>query len=169
MPPRVQDESTKRCATCRIVKHISEFYKALSGHISKRRSVQAVCKVCQKQYQKDWRVKNLFRHRGTQRRYNRRRRELHPDECRSRTLRSKYGVTFEEYKQLKELNGPYCAICGRECDLHLDHNHKNKVIRGFLCRYCNTGLGYFKGTIYLTPLETNESAFSMVRREVKGC
>lgn len=38
-----------------------------------------------------------------------------------------------------------CAICRTAGgDLHLDHDHKGKRIRGFLCFGCNTGLGKFK-------------------------
>lgn len=37
-----------------------------------------------------------------------------------------------------------CAICGGRCTLVEDHDHKTGMMRGLLCRSCNTleGLGY---------------------------
>jgi Recombination endonuclease VII len=41
-----------------------------------------------------------------------------------------------------------CAICGllftQGKDKHLDHDHVTGTFRGFLCRRCNTALGYFE-------------------------
>lgn len=46
-----------------------------------------------------------------------------------------------------EKQGNKCAICKRlfDNDLppHLDHCHNSLRIRGVLCKYCNTGLGFF--------------------------
>lgn len=36
----------------------------------------------------------------------------------------------------------YCNICEKYCEnLCLDHDHKTKKFRGWLCRSCNVGLG----------------------------
>ena len=37
-----------------------------------------------------------------------------------------------------------CDLCGAEETMHADHCHATGVIRGFLCRACNVGLGHFK-------------------------
>jgi hypothetical protein len=44
-----------------------------------------------------------------------------------------------------------CAICSRPLDkgwhTHLDHNHVTGQFRGILCRFCNTGLGFFSDSV----------------------
>ena len=40
-----------------------------------------------------------------------------------------------------------CDICTKGItgkDMHLDHDHKTGVLRGWLCMHCNTGLGKFQ-------------------------
>ena len=63
-------------------------------------------------------------------------------------LKSKYGITFEEYKDLLKKQNNSCAICRKPFDKNisplLDHNHQTKIVQGLLCRSCNTGLGNFK-------------------------
>jgi len=63
-----------------------------------------------------------------------------------------YGITLEEYEQLKLNQNNCCAICNKhrnefKNDLHLDHDHKTGKIRGFLCGRCNPGLGHFDDNI----------------------
>jgi Recombination endonuclease VII len=65
-----------------------------------------------------------------------------------------YGVSIEQYNQMRADQDYRCAICGlHESEskaggpnpnvrrLHLDHDHKTGVPRGLLCRDCNTMLG----------------------------
>jgi thymidine kinase len=45
-----------------------------------------------------------------------------------------------------------CKICSidlRTHGAHLDHSHKTGFVRGYLCRGCNCGLGYFKDSVEL--------------------
>lgn len=58
-----------------------------------------------------------------------------------------YGLTPEKYAELRLQP---CGICGkyeppgkRGSGMHIDHDHKTKVIRGVLCSKCNRGLGSF--------------------------
>lgn len=37
-----------------------------------------------------------------------------------------------------------CSICSSENNLFIDHCHSTGLIRGILCRECNSGLGHFK-------------------------
>lgn len=66
-------------------------------------------------------------------------------------LKSRYGMTIEEYEERAKNQFNRCAICGRTAEqvdpkkrLAIDHNHTTNEKRGLLCRHCNTGLGLFQ-------------------------
>ena len=67
-------------------------------------------------------------------------------------IKSKYGVTAEDYVRMLEQQGGGCAICGTSsfagknvrAPLTVDHDHKTERVRGLLCPSCNIGLGGFK-------------------------
>lgn len=75
-----------------------------------------------------------------------------------------YGVSREDTDALLAAQGNACAICrsaepkGRG-QWHLDHDHVTGKIRGFLCRPCNNGLGFFADS----PLRL-EAAAGYLRR-----
>ena len=55
-----------------------------------------------------------------------------------------HGLTPLEALRLKADKS--CHICGAsdQKSLAIDHCHKTNIIRGILCRRCNTGIGLFK-------------------------
>jgi hypothetical protein len=66
-------------------------------------------------------------------------------------LKTKYGITLEEYDQMLKAQNGKCAICGTRKSgnkqtnrLAVDHDHETGFIRGLLCSACNSGLGNFK-------------------------
>lgn len=64
-------------------------------------------------------------------------------------LKKKYNLSYEQYLKILEVQGNKCAICKNELGIdrnhiHVDHCHKTGKIRGILCRYCNSTLGYSK-------------------------
>src|SRR5262249_20157987 len=62
-----------------------------------------------------------------------------------RHLRSKYGLTWEDYQKLLARQGGRCAICGEESDkLCVDHCHETGAVRGLLCPLCNSATGFFR-------------------------
>jgi len=71
----------------------------------------------------------------------------------NRSKRDKLGVNCKECernnsKLLKELrkkhpNAQKCQCCGRtDRRMILDHDHKTKKFRGWLCGHCNTAIGF---------------------------
>lgn len=68
---------------------------------------------------------------------------------RDRWLLGKYGISAERYDEILTEQGGGCAICGGGPSksflyLDVDHDHETGMVRGLLCRRCNTGLGYFE-------------------------
>ena len=101
-----------------------------------------------------WREKNRERHQQTQREwrervgYNQRRKER-GDHVRQQL--KKYGLTEETFTELLNSQGGCCAICGQpdprmknSSRLYVDHCHETGLVRGLLCRACNTMLGSAK-------------------------
>lgn len=65
---------------------------------------------------------------------------------RKSNLKTRFGITVEQYETMFLNQNGRCAICGREPDLqrlHVDHDHKTGRVRGLLCMTCNTALGKF--------------------------
>jgi hypothetical protein len=64
-------------------------------------------------------------------------------------LRSRYGLTVEQYQEMFSSQGGVCAICRKPSKrtLNVDHCHKTKEIRGLLCDGCNVGLSNFRDNI----------------------
>lgn len=64
---------------------------------------------------------------------------------RNKHLKSKYGMSTEDYEDLLFLQHGMCAICGsppaKDKKLHVDHDHETGVVRGLLCHACNWYLG----------------------------
>jgi DNA-directed RNA polymerase subunit RPC12/RpoP len=64
------------------------------------------------------------------------------EKSRAYRLKSKFGITHEQYEELLLLQSCACALCGKSPEeekkaLAVDHNHETGEIRGLLCAYCN--------------------------------
>lgn len=70
-------------------------------------------------------------------------------------LKTSFGITLEQYREMFAQQGGVCAICGqpevtdrrgegRVIDLSVDHDHGTGVVRRLLCGNCNRGLGNFQ-------------------------
>lgn len=75
--------------------------------------------------------------------------------ARSAALRSRYGISADEYELVRQAQDSKCAICGSHettvspvngslFSLNVDHDHDTKRIRGLLCTPCNRGLGFLR-------------------------
>jgi hypothetical protein len=65
-----------------------------------------------------------------------------------RRVQKVYGLKPGEYGRIYLLQGGLCAICRRATgatrNLSVDHDHKNGLARGLLCRPCNDLLGHLR-------------------------
>ncbi len=123
----------QKCTKCNETKPFFDFYTGKKGKL------QGYCKKCRllqcKEYVSIPRV-----------------REKRKEEGRRRHLKNAYSLTSEEYQKILLGQGNCCAICGRHQDtligkcnvLCVDHDHKTKQIRGLLCRFCNSRLGWYE-------------------------
>ena len=105
-----------RCHVCLEVKELGEFYRQASsktGH-------QAICRVCT--------LAKINSDAGVR-------------ASKKRAVRTRYGISLEEYEELT--SGGVCSCCGRRRRLVLDHCHKTGRVRAAICYGCNTGLGKF--------------------------
>lgn len=71
-----------------------------------------------------------------------------PEQRRADRLKSRFGITVEEYDALFVKQNGRCAICrtepGEERRLAVDHDHRTGEVRGLLCMSCNTGIGHLR-------------------------
>lgn len=128
----------KKCSQCGEVKENSCFNKStktISG-------LSSECKSCKKKYP---------RNKEYHKEYYKKNKEAINNKSRNNHLRRTYGITTEQYEQLKRNQNGKCAICSGEFDstLHVDHCHKTGAIRGLLCNACNSGLGKLKDSVKL--------------------
>lgn len=98
-----------------------------------------------KEYLRRWQKKNKLKLANNQRLRN----ILHPIRRRNSILKSKYGITIDQYYEIFRKQGRKCKLCGmkthnRKSDFVVDHCHKTGRIRGILCFRCNSKLGMYR-------------------------
>ena len=121
------------------------------------------CRICVNTRTREWRKDNpkqADRHKKEY--WNNREKHLkrgrdwrknNKEAYKSTVIKSKYGVTLEEYNEMLGGQNYKCAICGSDNSgrgdeaFCIDHNHKTGKIRGLLCHNCNIGLSKFKENI----------------------
>jgi hypothetical protein len=117
----------KTCTGCKETQPIDNFYKDKNrkdGHYVR-------CRKCQAEYSRVYRKR-------------------FPDKSTHATIKYKYGITLDEYKQKLIDQGNACAICqtktpgGNKESFFIDHDHETSKVRGLLCRSCNLMIGHAK-------------------------
>lgn len=96
---------------------------------------------------------------------------------RSKWLKTKYGLSYEDYVNLYKQQDGKCAICDIEISIEakenghqtacVDHCHDTNLIRGLLCNHCNRALGLMKDNkknIAKMLEYLNDSPFGSARR-----
>lgn len=126
------------------------------GHITTRH-ITGTCVDCQQIANKEWAARNPGEGTRRAREWTRR----NPDKARTNALRSwrrKAGIPAAARPMPERCENQYCGkpLNGRA---HLDHDHKTKKFRGWLCAGCNLGLGCLGDSI-----ESLESALTYLRK-----
>ena len=125
----------KFCKACNTEKSIEDFYKSRKGC---KKGCVARCKKCHYKQTLQWKLKN---------------KEKIPDYHRKHGLKGRYGISLQDFENIKYLQNYGCAICGEIPDknkpkqsnkLHVDHCHQTGKVRGLLCHLCNRGIGLFR-------------------------
>lgn len=153
---------TKICTKCGIEKAIHDFYKrnsvckkCYSGkskeyYIANKESITKQCKI--------YRSKNISSVKANSKKYYKKNKQKYLLYSRKNKIKS-YGLTQKEYEKIMS-EQKECSVCGNECKLYIDHNHKTKKFRGLLCFNCNVAIGHFRDSIEIMKnaikyLETN--------------
>lgn len=120
----------KVCTKCGIKRERSGFHK----DSSRVDGIGAYCKECRLKITNQWREEN-------------------PEKINKQSIWDKrdkvYGITKEQYFKIIERQKEKCGICKAFIDESsaVNHNHETGIVRGILCRQCNSGLGMFKDNI----------------------
>lgn len=141
----------KICTRCHAEKPLDQFYPEKRGSMGRH----AECIICLRERKKRERQANPTVYRDQAKRY----RASRPDQTkkigRKSTLKSKFGISPEEYQTFLDDQLGVCAICkqpetvidsktGLVKRLSIDHDHKTGRVRRLLCGKCNSALGLFK-------------------------
>lgn len=118
----------KKCPTCQEEKDRSEFAK----HSKRYDGLQAICKQCKKARDA------VYFQANKEKILNQR------AQNRDKSTARRYGITVEELLVLKSKHEGLCHICRKVEGEFVDHCHINLSVRGWLCRGCNSGLGFFR-------------------------
>jgi hypothetical protein len=151
------NEGKKRCYRCNEIKTFDDF------HLSKGRKDgrSTMCKACRfataKSLSDERRGINselgkayYLKHREQ---VLARTKKYQKDNMQTKLTRDrlrKYGLTATQYTELITLQKGRCAICGtydsgsKHKSWHVDHDHATGKVRGLLCKFCNSMLGYSK-------------------------
>jgi len=151
------DDDGRVCTQCFTYKTWTHFdqRKPKGKDPEKYAHYQPACKMCRDaKYRLDRDEEWHERRRVQQARYHRERRDRESEVYRDRFMRTKYGISLDDYnRMLEELDG-VCYACRRPCssgrNLCIDHDHSccgeqkkscGRCIRTLLCMNCNQALG----------------------------
>ena len=143
----------KICKVCQQEKSLEDFHKNGLGRGGVQRYRNA-CRECE--IKKDL-IDYYANHEERKRRASERRKR--PDSIewhRNYRLKTRFGITIEQYKIMADKQGWKCAICDQKTEewLHVDHCHASSKIRELLCRSCNTAIGMLKEDVSLLKKAT---------------
>jgi hypothetical protein len=145
-------EITKHCPKCKEEKLFSDFGK----DITKKIGLTSYCKLCAASNRKLNYAKNPNKEKKKLMEYY----NSNKEKFREYSLKSLYGASIENYKEMQTQQGHMCKICkthesNLKRKLFIDHCHETGKVRGLLCQYCNTMLGNAKDNMLVLQSAIN--------------
>ena len=161
---------SKVCKKCGLEKPRSEWNR----HSGRYGGLAVYCKTCMAEYNREWRARPDVKARqarlaaekyaamSTEERSTYIQTGVENRRATGYNLRSRYGITIEQYDEMLVSQDGGCAICGKAPDesrrLSVDHDHSccpgaktcGKCIRGLLCITCNVWLGYYENEEWIS-------------------
>jgi len=125
-----QDKILRECKKCGCIQPLDKYPKAKQCYDGRA----PTCKACKNKKQRKKYIS------GTS----------YKEKDRNKHYLRKYGITIEDYNQMLVEQKGMCKICGTKTpgdnitNFIVDHCHDTGVVRGLLCRKCNTGIGYLQ-------------------------
>lgn len=128
----LETSGQSECCQCYKIAPLDCFYTVKVSKHSPT-GIDTLCKECRKKNTKERRLQN-------------------PRQTTDYQLKWKFGISLEDYERREADQQGLCLICRRKeflenlparKRLSVDHKHGTDEIRGLLCTYCNTGLGFF--------------------------
>jgi hypothetical protein len=145
-------EQTKTCPKCEQDKYFSEFGKDKS----KKSGLSSYCKKCASSNRLQNYKSSIGKHKEKLKEYYKK----NKDKSRSYSLKNLYGLSVEQYNEIKFMQGGSCKICkthesNLKRKLFVDHCHTTGSVRGLLCQSCNTMIGNAKDNILVLQAAIN--------------
>lgn len=154
---------TKICRSCGISKETRSYYK----HPKAPDGLFAVCMSCHVLRDQKWKKEHPEAVREIQKKYQNKNRERLNINRRKKITENWNGYIHQRrewdsqrklkrydgiVQKLKDFQKYQCALCTKSFSdidpIDIDHDHKTNLIRGLLCRKCNSGLHYFEDKEY---------------------
>ena len=137
---------TKICKVCGVEKNVQEYYVGKTGKNGQKWR-KPTCKECELRAARE----KYHKCPPTDRRHRNAVNPCNSIEYRRKSkLWNRYGLTLEQFDSMLEEQDSKCKICNRELHYegnikekpHVDHSHSTGKVRGLLCGWCNTSIGY---------------------------
>ena len=126
----------KICTKCKKRKLLSEFpYKGAN-----RKGLRAWCKFCKNKEARKYRAK-----------VKKQNPEQYTKTNFKQNIKSKYGLTIDDYNKLFQEQNGCCAVCGKhqsEIILCVEHRHSDGLVRGLVCKTCNHLIDIYETDFY---------------------
>jgi len=122
-------------------------------HPERPMQAKGLCPSCYNKQMKETDPSYAERQRENSRKWSKDNPKLKAEYDRDYHLRTTYGITMDDYKELFDAQNGLCAICNKPPvngrNLDVDHDHETNEVRGLLCTSCNRVCGYLDNKDWL--------------------